>query len=353
MIQTLVLGMICPLGSVRTGWATPLFLAGMLWFTGDSLGGEPARLPEGPGLAAQYPGDQGIARDRSVVFAEDFESAAIPEIAKRWGSAQNPQGRALELVKDAPPGSSGRQALQITAHPGRDTGGHLYTRLARGLDTAFARFYVKFPKPPGYIHHFVHFGGYRPPTPWPQGGAGERPRGDDRFTVGIEPFGYNGRVPPPGNWNFYTYWHQMKISADGRYWGNGLQPVRPAPVPVDRWQCVEMMIQLNSSPDKSDGELALWLDGKLVAHFRPGVPRGRWTGLGFQLLDSGGEPFEGFCWRTHEDLKVNFFWLLHYVTPEALRRNKVDDIEKPNSVRFDHVVVATRYIGLIQARTER
>jgi len=312
-------------------------------------GGEEAgRLPEGPGLAARYAGDQGIARDRDVLFADDFQSGTLAEIVKRWGSAQNPQGKALELVDDGPIGVPGQRALQVTARPGQDTGGHLYTRLARGVDLAFARFYVKFPKEAGYVHHFVHFGGYRPATPWPQGGAGERPRGDDRFTVGIEPFGENGRVPPPGIWNFYTYWHEMKISADGRYWGNALRPVQTQPVPVDRWQCVEVMIKLNRDPQARDGELALWLDGKLAAHLRPGTPRGRWTGLGFQLLQRGGEPFEGFSWRTSTELKINFFWLLHYVTPEALRRNKVQPIEQPNRVRFDHVVVATRYVGPVQ-----
>ena len=306
------------------------------------------RLPEGPGLAARYPGDEGIARAKEVLFAEDFEGDSVAAIVKRWTEAKNPNQQGFRLVSDVPPGSPGRHALEITAHPARDTGGHLYKRLPREVDAAFARFYVKFPEPAGYIHHFVHFGGYRPATNWPQGGASERPRGDERITVGIEPFGEDGRVPPPGTWNFYTYWHEMKRSADGRYWGNGLQPVKPQQTPAGRWQCVEMMIKLNSAPDRWDGDLALWLDGKLVAHFYPGVPRDKWTGMGFRLLGEGGTPFEGFNWRTSTDLKINFFWLLDYVTPEALRRNKVTDIDKDNRVMFDHVVVATEYIGPVQ-----
>ena len=37
------------------------------------------------------------------------------------------------------------------------------------------------------------------------------------------------------------------------YWGNGLSPVEPQPVPRDRRQCVEFMIRLNA-PEAHDGE---------------------------------------------------------------------------------------------------
>ncbi|MDX1564218.1 MAG: hypothetical protein R3236_02375, partial [Phycisphaeraceae bacterium] len=237
---------------------------------------------------------------------------------------------------------------RITGLRGRKTGGHLYTTFKIGVDRLHARFYVKFAEPPGYIHHFVHAGGYHPPTRWPQGGAGEKPAGDDRITVGIEPYGNGGQFKPPGAWNFYAYWHEMKVSAGGKYWGNGLHPPSPQKVPAGRWQCVEMMIQLNT-PKKRDGELALWLDGKLAGHFRKGSPRGPWTGMGFHLKDQGGEPFEGFSFRTDPKLKLNFFWLLHYVTDAALKRNGVKDLPATNTVWFDHVVVAEKYIGPLTA----
>jgi len=64
-------------------------------------------------------------------------------------------------------------------------------------------------------------------------------------------------------------------------------------------------------------------------------------------MDDGGEPFEGFRWRNSNDLKLNFFWLLHYVTENAARQNRVDNPEKENTVWFDDIVVATEYIGLI------
>jgi hypothetical protein len=304
-------------------------------------------LPEGPGLAAKYPLDKGIGRDTAVLFAEDFEAGTIGDLRKRWSNVKDKGA----LAFDAEP-AGGRRCLRITATPGRNQGGHLYKQF-RGVDRAFARFYVRFPKKADYIHHFVHLGGYRPATRWPQGGAGIRPKGDDRMTVGIEPHGKGGRLPAPGAWTFYTYWHEMKKSADGKFWGNGLSPVEPAVVPRGRWQCVEVMMTCNSAPDQPDGELALWLDGKLVAHFHKGARRGRWTGMGFKLLEHGGTPFEGFRWRTDGKLKINFFWLLHYVTPHAARHNRAEPPTRPNRVWFDNIVVATEYVGPIQQEPQQ
>ncbi|MCC6445323.1 MAG: hypothetical protein IT210_17920 [Armatimonadetes bacterium] len=305
-------------------------------------------LPQGFGLAARYPGDRGIAGDPAVLLAESFETGGLEELGKRWSDISNEGGKVLAFSADTPNASAGKRSLQMTAALGQNTGGHLYARLKRGVDRAFARFYVKFPSDAGYIHHFVHIGGYNPPTGYPQGGAGIRPAGNERMTAGIEPTGSYGQHPAPGIWNFYAYWQDMKISADGKHWGNGLHPVRPAIVPRNRWQCVEIMMKANSAPDRSDGELALWLDGKLAAHFAPGARRGPWTGMGFHLLKEGGEPFEGFRWRSANDLKINFFWLLHYVTENAVRQNRVADPNPTNRVWFDDIVVGTRYIGPIK-----
>jgi hypothetical protein len=306
-------------------------------------------LPDGHGLAARYPGDKGIAKDPAVLLAEDFEEGTIEDLAKRWTEVGNKDGKPLAFSDRRPDASRGKRSLEITATLGRDTGGHLFAPLAKGADTAFARFYVRFAGDADYIHHFVHMGGMNPQTRWPNPQAGSRPKGDDRFSVGIEPWGDRGRAEAPGLWNFYPYWHEMKISADGRYWGNGIRPVEDHAAPRERWQCVELMIKLNK-PGERDGELALWLDGRVAAHVRKGSPRGPWTGMGFRLLGKGGEPFEGFSWRTSDDLKVSNFWLLHYVTENAARQNGVAKPNPKNRVWFDDVVVATAYVGPIRAR---
>ncbi|MBI2924991.1 MAG: hypothetical protein HYY24_04705 [Verrucomicrobia bacterium] len=302
------------------------------------------------GIAAQFPGDTGLERDTRVLFAENFETGRLDDLAKRWSSMKGNAGQVLAFAEDAPPASAGKRCLQITAALGENDGGHLYKQLSRGVEKLHARFYVKFAEDAPYVHHFVHLGGYRPPTPWPQGGAGERPRGDERITVGIEPHGLYGSVPPPGAWNFYSYWHEMKVSADSKYWGNAISPETPLLVPRARWQCVEVMLKLNSAPDQADGELALWLDGEKAMHIAKGTPRGPWSGMGFKLPKAGGTPFEGFRWRTSDELKLNFFWLLHYVTDLAPRQNRVANPNRINRVWFDDIVVATDFVGPIQPK---
>jgi len=311
---------------------------------------EPPRLPAGLGLGRGYKGDKGIATHEAVLLAESFEDGDIQDLAKRWSEVKNPQGTVLAFVEDVPEGGYGKRSLQVTATVGKNTGGHLYTTYEE-QDRVYLRFYAKF-LDAEYWHHFVGLGGYRPRTRWPQGHAGEKPRGDERFTVAIEPHGQNGRHAPPGIWSFYNYWCEMKRSADGKHWGNGLLAESPPPVPRMRWQCIEVMVQLNTAspkePDAHDGALALWLDGRLVAHFAKGARRGPWTGMGFQLRDDGGEPFEGFRWRTDERLKANMVVLSSYVTAEAMRRSGIREPEgRTARVLFDHVVVATEYVGPI------
>jgi hypothetical protein len=305
-------------------------------------------LPSGFGISADHPKDEGIDRHPAVLFAESFERGGVGQLEERWQSVSNQDGKVVSLHDDSPQAAEGRRCVQLTANVPENEGGHLYKKLPREVDQAFARFYVKFPEDAGYIHHFVHFGGYRPATDWPQGGAGRRPRGDERMTVGIEPTGQRGKRPPPGVWNLYPYWHEMKPSVGNKYWGNSIQPTKPAVVPRDRWQCVELMMKCNT-PGKRDGELALWLDGEVAMHIKQGTPRGEWTGMGFELLEEGGEPFEGFSWRTTDKLKINFFWLLHYVTEVNQGRNKVDEPAKPVTVWFDNIVISEKYVGPIKA----
>ncbi len=318
-----------------------LALLGAAAYAGDDL-------PEGEGLSARYKGDAGIAKDPAVLLAEDFEAVTIDDLGKKWTEVSNQGGKPLAFSDLKPEGSKGKRSLEVTATLGQDTGGHLFAPLARGVECAFARFYVRFAEDADYIHHFVWMGGMNPQTRWPNPQAGVCPKGDERFAVGIEPWGDRGSVPAPGRWNFYVYWHEMKISADGRHWGNGIRPVEDQLAPKARWQCVEFMIRLNR-PGHRDGELALWIDGKLKAHVRKGSPRSEWTGMGFRLLEKGGDPFEGFSWRTDDALKVSNFWLLHYVTENAARQNGVAKPVTENRVWFDDVVVATSYIGPIRA----
>jgi len=312
-------------------------LVAVLAACGLARGGEPARPGKKkapPPIAAKYPGDAGIARDPEVVFAEGFETGPVGALEKRWESVKNPAG--MSLSADVPPGSAGKKSLLMTHVGGKGTGAHLYRRLLPGYEKLHVRFYVKFDPKSGPIHHFVHVGGYNPATRWPQGGAGNRPAGNERFSTGVEPYGKAWR------WDFYSYWMEMRACPTEKFWGHDFINDRKLSVKKGRWQCLELMMKMNSPVSERNGEQALWIDGQLwkkdgqtVSHLGKGFPRGKWVWDSF-LPDAKDKPFEGFRWRKDEKLKLNFLWMLLYITKAP--KGHV------SKVWFDDIVVARRYI---------
>ena len=101
-----------------------------------------------------------------------------------------------------------------------------------------------------------------------------------------------------------------------------------------RWICVEQMVKMNDVGD-TNGEQALWIDGKLVSHLGKGL---RWGADGREepQVPEGGAPFEGFRWRTVKELNINYVWIYVYTQKPAGHRIKV---------WFDDVIVARTYIG--------
>jgi hypothetical protein len=330
-----------------------LFLIPLPAFLTLAVYGGEKSLPRGYGISAKYPGDKGIEKDPSVIFFEGFEVSSIEELKSRWEDISHPE--IMSLSPDTPPNSFGKSSLLMTHIGGQGTGGHLYRRLLPGYDQLFIRFYVKFDPDCAPIHHFFHIGGYNPSTPWPQGGAGERPRGDERFTTGIEPYG------DAWVWDYYTYWMEMRGSPpEGKTWGNSFIRDPKLKVEKGKWICVEVMMKMNDPVDEHNGEMALWINGKLVSHLGKSFPKGKWVydkfipGQGGDCIrwndekggpehfrvPEGGAPFEGFRWRKDPNLKINFLWVLLYITkaPEG-------HISK---VWFDNIVVAKSYIGPIK-----
>ena len=98
----------------------------------------------------------------------------------------------------------------------------------------------------------------------------------------------------------------------GQYYGRTmLATERPTNV-AGAWRCVELMLKLNSGSTIRDGELALWLDGALVQHFRPGSPRGAFDAAGNWVTNAAGPPFPGFRWRDTTALGLNWVKLQNY-----------------------------------------
>ena len=246
----------------------------------------------------------------------------------------------------------------------------------QGYEQLFLRFYVKFAEDYGFNHHFTSLSGAIDPTPWPVGSAGQKPTESFSSTIDqlIQNLNLTGPdTKPPGYWMFYSYWPEMHSwqtlegASDGRpnaWYGNNFMPNSPKSVKRGEWQCVEIMIRLNSSPDIADGAHAFWIDGELAGHWDPKEKnpvkgywiRDRWR---HDPSHASAQPFPGFKWRTIEDperfekLKINILRLQNYVSDTSWadmenysRNNPGFNINlKEATVWKDHVVVATDYIG--------
>jgi hypothetical protein len=273
----------------------------------------------------------GAAIDPNVIFEEDFEAGTLNDIGNRWTDRKNIQG--MSLVADVASGTGGVRSLQITSLGGTNNGGHLYKRLSPGYDQLYFRYYIKYASQGAYHHSGGWFGGYNPPTDWPQGGAGVRPAGNDRFHSAAEPVAADGRF------DFYTYWMHMRGVADG-FWGNDFIQDPNLKITRNQWMCVELMIKLNNPVTSFNGEMALWLNGQKISHLGPGFPKGTWNGDSF-FPNPSGTPFEGFQWRNDAALNLNWFELQHYQTQ--------DPTGFVGKIWVDHVVVSRAYIGPITA----
>jgi hypothetical protein len=314
-------------------------------------------LPEGgAGLAAKYPGDAGLEKDPDVVFAESFDGG-VDEIAGRWDQVAGQP--IMSKSDDVPPGSARKQSLLLTRVAGGTSGyldgGNFYRRV-KGHDQLYLRFYMKFNQEHAPIHHYgAGLIGYNPPSRWPLGGAGIRPKGDGSFLTQVEPGDFK-------TWYFYTYWQEMGASPPaGQTWGNTFETEVPArPVERERWICLELMVKLNDVGD-SNGEQAYWLDGRLsrkgdavTSYQGKGFPSsGTWTydkfapgvakdGIAWDDAKKKGEPakggnaFPGFAWRSTPELNINAVWLYRYMSKPETGTSKV---------WWSNLVVAKKYIG--------
>lgn len=293
------------------------------------------------GLAARYPGDQGIAQDPAVLFTSDFE--------QDFAGWTRPNPRIFTPVDDAAFAHAGRSCALATATRGKDTGGEIQWRTEHGSDRLFVRFYCRFASDACWPHHFVKL---RALAPGWNGPAGVAPPGDKGFWTGIEPL--------RGKWRCYTYWHRMRgfnnpgpapgtnddgteTTATNDFYGNSFTPDGQPEVPRDRWICVELMLQANT-PGQSDGAMAFWIDGVLVGDYRPGAPVGNWVRNVFVTSGphlANPQPFPGFDFRSDAALAINEVALLWYVSEEYAKLGTAVQ----NRVWFDDVVVATERIG--------
>jgi hypothetical protein len=287
-----------------------------------------ARLPEGNGIAAKYPGDIGIAEDPAVVFADGFEdiedvvmdTSPYPQKGKRW---DNTWGM-VRLTRDPENVHSGRQAIEITHTEPRSHGTE--KRLEPGCDTIFLRYYMKFAKEfPGCHHTGMAILGAAPGVNLGNS-TGVRPDGRNHFTALVDTTPTWGTAPPgpPGYMDIYCY-HMDQ----GRKWGDLLYPTGDMLPPESkglfgehfvprpnimaergRWYCYELMVQTNT-PGERDGRVSFWVDGKLAGDF------------------------PNLRLRSVKNLKANYLVIVSY---SSTRHEHVTHW-------YDDIVAATSYIG--------
>ncbi len=319
-----------------------------------SPGVPPPALPEGEGLAAKYAADEGIGGDAAVIFAEDFSEASLAEALARWDGVVGDKA-SVTLAGDSPTG--GGAALEMSAGRDGGEGACLVKRIAPGADTVFYRFYVRFSDEHPYVRRLADLGAFADPLAWPPEEVVTRPDGAF-FRVEVSPISRWGRYPPPGAWALTSYWWHMR-SYEGRggmaFRGDTFAPEKTQEAGRGRWQCVEVMLEANSRPERVDGEQALWIDGRLVGRWAPATPKGRWVDDEFLIAGYGGL-FDGFQWRSREDAKINAvrlgYWMKGAFGGDARLKppsGAAVDLDHA-SVRFDNVVIAREYVGPMRLR---
>ncbi len=235
------------------------------------------------------------------LFYDGFESGSLAN----WGDLR---AASIRVVSTDP--YKGERCVEYSAPIGKESGGHAVRWFMPGYDELWVRFAVKFADDfdQGNHMHLCALAGNRIDNKWSSmGKAGLKPNGSDFFVTNLEPNSERKSVPPPGTLTFYSYWPDMKISPDGKYWGNVLFSNPKLQVPRGKWVVMQMWMKLNR-PGASDGEQAFWMDGKLG---------GKWSGIRF---------------RDTTDLRLNSFSLDLYI----------HDSPKLNRVWFDELEISTK-----------
>ncbi len=286
----------------------------------------PSDAPAGEGIAARYPGDLGISKDPSVIFADDFESYKdATGLAANWNDGVYHEPK---ITTDPSNVHAGKQALEFV-NPVKTTewSNSVARHLTTELDVLYLRFYTKY-DPRFDVVGSSHNGGGISAHYYLKGTAtpGVPADGKNKFLVEYEAWRGEAKDPNPGTLNAYVY-HPLQRSV----WGDHFYPdgsvtpysptafdfgpsfvPRPKVVPaLGVWYCFEIMLKANK-PGVKDGRITLWLDGKILADF---------PNLRLRDVDS---------------LKIDRFNLSQHIGS-----NPKGEVKK----WYDDVVAATEYIG--------
>lgn len=303
-------------------------------------------------LSEEYPGDVGMASDPSVVWTENFEEGSVSAVMTRYDSYTNEAG--MSLVTDHPASSSGTRAIDLTAGGSNPTT-QFYKSFGTGYDELYFRYYAKYIGTGPWHHTGLWIGGYNPPLPYPYPRAGQKPLGNDYYSIGLEPIPSFTGVPM----DFYTYWRGMQswktnpTGATGDYFGNTLLHDAEFRMQSNTWVCYEIHLKLNPDPTTGTGAvLEVWQNDNLIRRFDDTGPYGYWVNDKFCPIDADGTECTNYRpanpvlllldqqWRTTSTLKINYFWPQNYNTAST-----------DSSLLLDDMVVATKRIGCTVKKT--
>jgi MYXO-CTERM domain-containing protein len=249
------------------------------------------------GLASKYPNDKGLKSDPAVLYFLDFDDKAA---TAAWTKGKKGYG----WTDTASHVFSGGGALEIQQYKGTHDPYEIHPQITAS-DEVYVRWYRKWQVGYDFTQHKMP--GVYAKAPGAST-AGVKPNGTDKYSCKLY-VDFN-KYP-----RFYSYHpDQQGIYGDGLHM-NLVDP--KLQVKADRWYCFEMMIKANNAPTK-DGELKMWIDGKLVGHYK------------------------NMRFRDVNTLKINEFTYSAYVggTWTSKQDQKLWD---------DQIVVATKYIGPLSA----
>ena len=215
-----------------------------------------------PGLAARYPGDRGIQRDRSVIFFADFESGAW---ADAWTFARGALDTAAsDAERKFKPllGKACRVKIGEGSNGAMNVGYKFKKQTGGEPEAIFFRYYLRL----GDDWNQTLEGGKMPGISGTYGVAGWGGRKSDG-TNGWSARGAFMRSIPKGNPLVGTHpigtycYHADQPGTYGDIWP--WQKGYRGYLVKNRWYAVEQYLKMNT-PGKTDGILRAWVDGRLA-----------------------------------------------------------------------------------------
>ena len=220
--------------------------------------------PRDDGIAHRYPGDEGIATDPDILFADGFEGHSIDS---RW--TQGMRAPAITINHDSElkfQRLKGR-ALKVTIPKGQQLGLDLRYRFRDRHGSEPEEIYFRYYLRLAQDWLLAADGGKLPGLAgtYGQAGWGGRPWDGNKGWSLRGSFGTN---PPKGHLGngrvmLGTYAYHSKATAT---YGEGLQWITgglAGLIEPDRWYCIEQRVKLNT-PGTADGVLQVWVDGQLA-----------------------------------------------------------------------------------------